>query len=93
MHIHDRIVRLAAPARVAAAVTVLLVATAGVSSARYEGREPIELPGDKGSSGVFALEGEFVHNVGELQINITNWGLIGSWYSNATTFSDAPSAQ
>ena len=33
---------------------------------------------DKGSAGTLALDGEFVHNVGQLQVNITNWGLIGS---------------
>jgi hypothetical protein len=34
-----------------------------------------------------------VMNVGELQINITNWGLIGSHYTFTTTYSDSPSAQ
>lgn len=92
MHIHDRIVRLLSPVRVATAVSLLMVVGTGLASARYEGREPIELPGDKGSSGVFALEGEFVHNVGELQINITNWGLIGSRPSQNAPYSDAPSA-
>jgi len=43
--------------------------------------------------GIYITDGTYVMNVGELQINITNWGLIGSHYSNATTYSDAPSAQ
>ncbi|MEZ4388668.1 MAG: T9SS type A sorting domain-containing protein [Candidatus Krumholzibacteriia bacterium] len=43
--------------------------------------------------GAFVTDGSYVMNVGELQVNITNWGLIGSRYSNATTYSDAPSAQ
>ncbi len=37
--------------------------------------------------------GEYVMNVGNLQINITNWGLIGSYPGSGYTFSDAPSAQ
>ena len=32
-------------------------------------------------------------NVGQLQVNITNWGLIGSRYTLLTTYADAPSAQ
>lgn len=43
-------------------------------------------------SGVLALNGEFVHNVGELQVNITNWGLIGSRPGQRANFSSAPSA-
>ncbi|MHB8078694.1 MAG: EF-hand domain-containing protein [Candidatus Krumholzibacteriia bacterium] len=43
--------------------------------------------------GLPVVDGKFVMNVGELQINITNWGLIGSQYSNVSTYSDAPSAQ
>ena len=43
--------------------------------------------------GALVTDGSYVMNVGELQINITNWGLIGSRYSSATTYSDAPSAQ
>jgi len=43
--------------------------------------------------GAFVTDGSYVMNAGEVHVNITNWGLIGSWYSRATTFSDAPSAQ
>ncbi len=43
--------------------------------------------------GAYVTDGSYVMNVGELQMNITNWGLIGSHYSNATRYSDAPSAQ
>jgi hypothetical protein len=43
--------------------------------------------------GAFVIDGSYVMNVGEVHINITNWGLIGSHYSSATTYSDAPSAQ
>jgi hypothetical protein len=43
--------------------------------------------------GIHITDGSYVMNVGELEINITNHGLIGSWYSSNTTLSDAPSAQ
>jgi hypothetical protein len=44
-------------------------------------------------SGAFIMDGTFVMNVGEVQINITNWGLIGSTYSMTRPWSDAPSCQ
>ena len=44
-------------------------------------------------SGAFVLDGSYVMNVGEVQINITNWGLIGSAYSWPSTYSAAPSCQ
>jgi hypothetical protein len=52
-----------------------------------------EANGPYNPSGALVADGSYVMNVGELQINITNWGLIGSHYSNATSYSDAPSAQ
>ncbi len=44
-------------------------------------------------NGIFVLDGSFVMNVGEVQINITNFGLIGSSYSLSRPWSDAPSCQ
>ena len=44
-------------------------------------------------NGIFVTDGSFVMNVGEVQINITNFGLIGSGYSLARPWSDAPSCQ
>ncbi|PID81213.1 hypothetical protein CSA17_00900 [bacterium DOLJORAL78_65_58] len=71
---------------------LLMVCVAAPSRARMDTPNPIlELGYNPG--GVFELEGDFVMNVGEVQINITNWGLIGSAFSVATTFSDAPSCQ
>ena len=43
--------------------------------------------------GVFELDGDFVMNVGEAQVNITNAGIIGSAYSTPSNMSDAPSCQ
>ena len=71
---------------------LLMVCAVAPSWARMDTPNPIlELGYNPG--GVFELEGDFVMNVGEVQINITNWGLIGSGYTASTTFSDAPSCQ
>ncbi len=43
--------------------------------------------------GVHVVDGSYVMNVGELQVNITNHGLIGSQYSVLSMMSDAPSGQ
>ena len=43
--------------------------------------------------GAFVLDGSYVMNVGEVQINITNWGLIGSAFSLPSNYSNAPSCQ
>ena len=43
--------------------------------------------------GIHILDGSCVLDVGELQVNITNHGLIGSQYSSALPYSHAPSAQ
>jgi hypothetical protein len=40
-----------------------------------------------------AIGGEFVHNVGQLQMNITNWGFLGSLPKSQFPMSDSPSAQ
>jgi hypothetical protein len=47
---------------------------------------------DKEVDGSFVLDGSFVHDAGELQLNITNWGLIGSRPQQDTPYSAAPSA-
>jgi len=43
--------------------------------------------------GIHILDGTYVLDVGELQVNITNHGLIGSQYSSDLPYSHAPSAQ
>ncbi len=43
--------------------------------------------------GIFELGGDFVMNVGEVQINLTNHGMIGSAFSSNRTYSHAPSCQ
>jgi hypothetical protein len=44
-------------------------------------------------NGLFIQRGDHVMNVGEVQINITNWGLIGSTPGWAQSWSNAPSCQ
>ena len=65
---------------------------AAPADAAYRGAERIDLPTEKTMAGTLALEGEFVHNVGQLQLNITNWGLIGSRPGTGAAYADAPSA-
>ena len=40
-----------------------------------------------------AVDGEFVHNIGKLQMNITNWGFVGSLPKSLYPMSESPSAQ
>jgi hypothetical protein len=40
-----------------------------------------------------AIGGEFVHNAGQLQMNVTNWGFFGSLPKSQFPMSDSPSAQ
>ena len=46
-------------------------------------------PADK----ILIMDGSFVHDVGRLQCNITNWGLIGSHPTISATYSHAPSCR
>jgi len=49
--------------------------------------------GQNGPQRTFVLDGSNVHNVGELQMHVGNWGQFGSWPGSGLTFSEAPSAQ
>ncbi|MCK4349880.1 MAG: hypothetical protein KAX13_03425 [Candidatus Krumholzibacteria bacterium] len=42
---------------------------------------------------VITLDGKYVHTVGNLQMNITNWGFLGSLPNSQFPMSDVPSAQ
>lgn len=48
---------------------------------------------DLGINSSMALDGSFVHNVGELQMNITNFGVFGSYPGQPWAMSESPSAQ
>jgi hypothetical protein len=64
-----------------------------VSLARWIPTTPDEKAGVPGPQRVLVLDGSNVHNVGELQMHVGNWGNFGSWPGSANTFSEAPSAQ
>ncbi len=77
-------------AAAAAAVTMLSIpqvlarTVVGSSPANKQAREPLR---------VLVLGGQHVHNVGELHIHVSNWGMFGSWPGAGQTFSESPSAQ
>ena len=79
--------------RVVAACTLLLMVCSALPAGAYMDRENPILDLGYNPNGIFILDGSYVMNVGEVQINITNWGLIGSTYSWARPWSDAPSCQ
>jgi hypothetical protein len=68
---------------------LLVVAAASA----YAWVEPSMIPGAGSGAKTLTVDGSYVMNVGELHMNVTNHGLIGSRYSIVSTFSDAPSAQ
>jgi hypothetical protein len=75
------------------AALVLVVALSGRGNAAIHGGALAPpFPQDKDRHGTAIVDGSFVHDVGELQLNITNWGLIGSRPSVPATYSNAPSA-
>jgi len=55
--------------------------------------DPGMLPAPAGGDKLHITDGSYIMNVGELQVNITNHGMIGSQYSIVSSYSDAPSAQ
>ncbi|HEU4364395.1 MAG TPA: hypothetical protein VFT13_02915, partial [Candidatus Krumholzibacteria bacterium] len=46
-----------------------------------------------GAQRIFVLDGSTVHNVGELQMHLGNWGLFGSLPGVGQPYSESPSAQ
>lgn len=78
----------------AAAVAILLALPVGAQALEYDANgDPFVPVLDKGDRrGAYTVDGEFVHNVGEIQLHMTNWGLIGSQPGTGRSWSDAPSA-
>ena len=72
------------------AIIVLILVPIG-SQAKWEPKEKTKKY-DEGLQRVLVLDGSNVHNVGELQMHVANWGNFGSWPGSANTFSEAPSA-
>ncbi len=61
--------------------------------ARIDTPSEVTKKGQTGPNRIFVLDGSNVHNVGELQMHVGNWGQFGSWPGSGLTFSEAPSAQ
>jgi hypothetical protein len=70
---------------------LLFLASFGIAHA--EPSTPLPIDDDFGPYGIHILNGLYVLNAGELHVNITNHGLIGSQYTLTAPYSDAPSAQ
>jgi hypothetical protein len=75
----------------AGAVLAIATASAVAEDPRGNATTPLESL-DKEERHVFVVDGSFVHDVGELQLNMTNWGLIGSKPLVDAPYSKAPSA-
>jgi hypothetical protein len=73
------------------AALCLCAGIAQISFAEPANHEPAE--DQITPDGIHVLDGSYVLDVGELQVNITNHGLIGSQYSSDVPYSQAPSGQ
>ena len=76
------------------ALAVVALAPTGATALEYGPNGEVVRPDhDKEvGRGPYLLNGEFVHNVGELQLHMTNWGLIGARAGSNCSYCDAPSA-
>lgn len=72
---------------------VAQLALPGIASARWVDRATKGKGDPSGPQRVLVLDGSNVHNVGELQMHVANWGNFGSWPGTGNPFSEAPSAQ
>ena len=70
---------------------MLLCCAAGAAGRGEMGPQPSAQAG--GAQAIKILDGRYVHNVGEIQLNVTNWGVLGSFPGTGWDMSDAPSAQ
>ncbi len=77
------------PAKLCLILAVLTLSRPSPAPAFTEQDEPAWVGGRGGKT----LKGEFVHKVGSLQMNVTNWGVLGSFPGLGWEMSDAPSAQ
>lgn len=74
------------------AVMIIIASTAFAASDRAaerdERKDRFDAPGR-----TIELSGHYIHNVGKLQMNVTNWGFLGSLPKSKYPMADAPSAQ
>src|SRR5262245_26349679 len=72
---------------------VLSLCLAAPSWARLSGSSESKPKFPGGPNRVLVIDGSTVHNVGELQMHLTNFGNFGSWPGTALPFAEQPSAQ
>jgi hypothetical protein len=75
------------------AMFALAAVAPSVSLARLVNPDEGLMKGFDGPNRILVLTGENVHNVGELQMHVGNWGAFGSYPGSANAFSEQPSAQ
>jgi hypothetical protein len=75
-----------------ALAALVILAIPIVARSRHASAPPESKSGGD-ARGVFVLDGSTVHNVGELQMHLGNWGLFGSLPGAGAPYSESPSAQ
>lgn len=79
---------------IGAAAAVLMIMMAGPAAFTRDNNMAAWVEQMKGvSQKIWVLDGSCVHNVGNLQMNVTNWGCFGSYPSSTLAMSEAPSMQ
>jgi hypothetical protein len=71
-------------------IALLTLLVAGSVTARHTGGVTTK---PDAPSRVLVIDGSPVHNVGQLELHVPNWGMFGSLPGAGTPFSDAPSAE
>jgi hypothetical protein len=75
------------------AMLTLVTMAPSVSLAHLDNADEGLTKGKDGPNRILVLDGSNVHNVGELQMHLGNWGAFGSYPGSANPFSEQPSAQ
>lgn len=73
-------------------IVALLFLSHPAAEAKYYTQKSSKKGSNDGPARVLVLDGSTVHNVGELQMHVGNWGLFGSWPGFGRSYSGAPSA-
>ena len=85
--------------RIASAALVLITACLSMAilqpllHAEEKRHDPWAAGKIPGPDRTLTLDGSYVHNIGELQMNVTNWGFFGSLPGSHYPMAESPSAQ
>jgi len=90
MEILERMRRFALISKPAGAIALIALSCSS-GDARAERDVPEGKPVMPGRAPI--IDGRFVHNIGNLQLNVTNWGFVGSLPKSRYPMADVPSAQ